>query len=57
VAPTATVTVEGYPVKKLSQAEMEERRQLNLCYNCNDKFSRGHSKVYSHLFVLDLDDT
>jgi hypothetical protein len=34
---------------------MEERRRLDLCYNCNEKFSREH-KVWPRLFLLDLDD-
>jgi hypothetical protein len=46
VPPNTTITIEGRPVKKLSHAEMEERRRLGLCYNCNDKFSHGHNKVW-----------
>lgn len=41
-------------VKRLSQAEMEERRRLGLCFNCNDRFSRGHNRVCQRLFLLDL---
>lgn len=41
----ATVTVEGRTVNCLSQAEMEERCRLGLCFNCNDKFSRKHNHV------------
>ena len=40
-----TTTIEGRPVKRLSQAEMEERRRLGLCFNCNEKFGRGHNRV------------
>jgi hypothetical protein len=40
---------------------MEERRQLGLCFNCNEKFGHGHNKVCQRLFLLDLaatdDDT
>lgn len=54
--PSATITIKGRPVKKLSQIEMEERRHLGLCYNCNDKFSRGHSKFSPRLFLLELGD-
>jgi hypothetical protein len=56
VPPITTITVEGRSVKKLPQAEMEESRQLGLCYNCNDKFSRGHNKVCPRLFLLVLDN-
>jgi hypothetical protein len=55
-APTATV--EGRPVKRLTQAEQEERRRLGLCFNCDEKYSRGHNKFCKRLFLLDsiLDD-
>jgi hypothetical protein len=56
-APTAaatTVTVEGRPVRRLSMSEMEERRRLGLCFNCNEKFGRGHNQVCQRLFWLDL---
>ena len=49
----ATVTVEGRPVKRLTQAEQEERRRLGLCYNCDEKFGRGHNWVCKRLFLLE----
>nr|CAB3453399.1 unnamed protein product [Digitaria exilis] len=52
--PPAPLTVEGRQVKRLSQSEMEERRRLGLCFNCNEKFGRGHNKVCQHIFLLDL---
>ncbi|XP_066320154.1 uncharacterized protein [Miscanthus floridulus] len=52
-APTPTVTIEGRPVKRLTQAEQEERRRLGLCYNCDEKYGRGHNRVCKKLFVLD----
>lgn len=54
--PTPAV-VEGRPVKRLSQAEMEERRRLGLCFNCNEKFGCGHNRVCQRIFLLDLDPT
>jgi hypothetical protein len=33
---------------------MEERRRQGLCFNCNEKFSRGHNRVCQRLFLLDL---
>ncbi|XP_066332973.1 uncharacterized protein [Miscanthus floridulus] len=48
-----TVTVEGRTIKRLTQAEQEERRCLGLCYNCDEKFTRGHNRVCKHLFLLD----
>ncbi|XP_066324114.1 uncharacterized protein [Miscanthus floridulus] len=48
-----TVTIDGRPVKRLSQAEQEERRRLGLCYNCDEKYTCGHNRVCKHLFLLD----
>jgi hypothetical protein len=50
----ALVLVEGRQVKRLSQTEMEERRCLGLCFNCNEKFGRGHNRVCQRIFLLDL---
>ncbi|KAF8690253.1 hypothetical protein HU200_041322 [Digitaria exilis] len=55
-----TAVVEGCHVKHLFQAEMEERRRFSLCFNCNEKFGRGHNRLCQHIFLLDLanvDDT
>ena len=41
-------------MKRLSQSKMEERRRLGLCFNCNEKFGRGHNRVCKHIFLLDL---
>ncbi|XP_066320384.1 uncharacterized protein [Miscanthus floridulus] len=51
--PPALITVEGRPIKRLSQAEHEERRRLGLCYNCDEKFTRGHNRVCKRLFLLE----
>jgi hypothetical protein len=45
--------MEGRPVKRLTQAEQEERRRLGLCYNCDEKYGRGHNRVCKRLFLLD----
>lgn len=45
--------MEGRPVKRLTQAEQEERHRLSLCYNCDEKFVRGHNRVCKRLFLLD----
>jgi hypothetical protein len=52
------VTIEGRPVKRLNQAEQDERRRLGLCFNCDERYSRGHNKVCKRLFHLDcaMDD-
>ena len=46
--------MEGRQVRRLSQAEMEERRRLGLCFNCNEKFGRGHNRVCQRIFLIDL---
>jgi hypothetical protein len=43
---------EGRPVKRLSKEEQEERRRLGLCYNCNEKYSRGHNRVCRRIFHI-----
>ena len=30
------------PVKKITAAQMEERKKKGLCYNCDDKWAPGH---------------
>ena len=49
-APT-TITVEGRTIKRLTQAEQEERRRLGLCYNCDEKFTQGHNRICKRLFL------
>lgn len=49
----ATVTMEGRPVRRLTQADQEEHRRLGLCYNCDEKFRRRHNQVCKQLFLLD----
>jgi hypothetical protein len=52
-ATPATITVDGRPNKRLTQAEQEECHRLGLCYNCDDKFTRGHNCVCKRLFLLE----
>nr|KYP38435.1 hypothetical protein KK1_040315 [Cajanus cajan] len=30
------------PIKRLTEAEMQARRDKNLCFNCDERYSRGH---------------
>jgi hypothetical protein len=39
------------PIKRLTPAQMQERRAQGLCYNCDEKFVPGH-KCYSRCFLL-----
>jgi hypothetical protein len=52
-ATPVTITVEGRPIKRLTQVEQEECCRLGLCYNCDDKFTRGHNRVCKRLFLLE----
>jgi hypothetical protein len=54
VPPLATATLEGRQIKRLSQAEMEGRRRLGLCFNRNEKISRKHNGVCQRIFLIDL---
>ncbi|XP_039815204.1 uncharacterized protein LOC120678111 [Panicum virgatum] len=51
--PKPALPVEGRPIKRLTQAEQEERRRLRLCYNYDEKFTRGHNHVCKWLFLLE----
>jgi hypothetical protein len=32
---------------------MAEHRRLGLCFNCNEKYSRGHNRFYKRIFFVD----
>jgi hypothetical protein len=32
---------------------MAERCRLGLCFNCNEKYTRGHNRFYRRIFFLD----
>ena len=34
---------------------MQERQEKGLCYNCDEKFTRGHRCVQKKLYLLDVD--
>ena len=38
--------------KRLSTQEQEERRRLGLCFNCNERYTRGHNRVCKRIFFL-----
>lgn len=44
----------GKPFKRLSPAEMAERRKLGLCYNCDEQYVRGQK--CPRLFYLEVTD-
>jgi hypothetical protein len=49
-------------VKRLSRPEQEQRRRLGLCFNCNEKYTRGgggHNRTCKRLVYVhgvDIDD-
>jgi hypothetical protein len=32
---------------------MAEQRRQGLCFNCNEKYSRGHNRFCRHIFFMD----
>jgi hypothetical protein len=45
--------------RRLTPEEMAERRHQGLCFNCNEKFTRGHNRFCHRLFFLngvEIDD-
>ena len=40
-------------IKKITAAQMEERKKKGLCYNCDDKWASGHKCKQATLFLLE----
>ena len=43
------------PIKHLSEADMREHQEKGICYNCVEKFTRGHRCVEQNLYLLNVD--
>jgi hypothetical protein len=46
--------------RRLTSEEQAERRRLGLCFNCDEKYSRGHNRFCRRIFFVDgveIDDT
>ena len=41
------------PIKRISPAQMEERKKKGLCYNCDDKWGPGHKCKSAKIFLLE----
>ena len=39
--------------RRLTPEEMAERRRQGLCFNCNEKYSRGHNRFCRRIFFMD----
>jgi len=51
-------TPKPFPIKRLSLAELQARREQNLCYNCDEKYVFGHKcKRQFHLLIAEPDPT
>jgi hypothetical protein len=44
------------PIKRLNQAQVQERRAIGLCYNCDEKFIPGHKCSTSRFLLLLIED-
>jgi hypothetical protein len=44
---------ERQPGRRLSVEEQQERRRLGLCFNCDEKYSRGHNRTCRRLFFVE----
>ena len=42
-----------FPLKRLTRAQMEERRKQGLCYNCDVKWQMRHKWKGAKLFLLE----
>ncbi|PNY06477.1 hypothetical protein L195_g002943, partial [Trifolium pratense] len=52
----AAPTAPSVPVRRLSPAEMQERRSRGLCFNCDDKWVAGHRCKAKQFMILLSDD-
>ncbi|XP_019459949.1 PREDICTED: uncharacterized protein LOC109359708 [Lupinus angustifolius] len=53
-------TQTALPIRRLTIAQMQERRAQGLCYNCDEKYHSGHKcqpKQFMLMLVNDLDST
>jgi hypothetical protein len=54
VAPTTQVA--GRTARRLSPSEIYERRRMGQCFNCDEKYVRGHNQICKRLFLLELSE-
>lgn len=45
-----------YPIKKLTQAEMDQRRVKGLCFNCDERYHSKHQCQTKRILLLLLDE-
>jgi hypothetical protein len=44
--------VDGKSAKGLSRPKQEEHHRQGLCFNCDEKYTRGHNRVWKRLFYV-----
>ncbi|XP_058775591.1 uncharacterized protein LOC131649859 [Vicia villosa] len=53
---TLTTQQPKTPIRKLTQAQLQERRAQRLCFNCDEKFFTDHKCSTGRFFILIADD-
>jgi hypothetical protein len=51
--PVGAAPARGEGSRRLSPEEMADRRRQGLCFNCNEKYSRGHNRFCRRIFFVD----
>ena len=46
----------GRTVHRLSPSELEEHRHSGQCFNCDEKYVRGHNRACARLFTMEVAD-
>lgn len=49
-------TQKPYNIRNISSAEMQLRRDMGLCFTCDEKFSFSHRRPNRHLMILQVDE-
>jgi len=55
--PTTQTPKPSIPIKKLSPAEMNARKQHGLCFNCDEKYQWGHQCKPTHILMIIPDES
>ncbi|XP_058726761.1 uncharacterized protein LOC131598148 [Vicia villosa] len=54
--PPTTPQIAKLPIRRLSNAQLQERRAQDLCFNCDEKFIPGHKCATAGKFLLLIED-
>ncbi|KAI9194652.1 hypothetical protein LWI28_007966 [Acer negundo] len=50
----AVETKEKFPIRKLTLKEIQQKRENNLCFYCDDRYVRGHKRPKKQILLLDI---